>query len=809
MSRKYTGKYLDKVAFPLGGIGAGMIALEGKGALSQLSIRNQPNVFWEPCVFSAVCVKGEHNITRVLEGPVPRWKCYGPPGTGQGIGEKTYGLPRLADAVFSSRFPFASIEFCDNKLPLQVKLTGWSPFIPGNADDSSLPVAALEYTFINPTNETIDAVYSFNARNFMDTASGKSRVLDMAGGFMLWEPGTDDKPSDQGAFAAWVDDPAVAVNHAWFRGGWYDSLTQAWNDVEKGRIVSKPPITEGDPAPGGSLFVPFTLGGGESKTIKLMFCWFVPNTDLTIGEVLEGQTGCCCESKESNKPTYKPWYAGRFADVRETADYWTANYDRLRKASADFSEAFFDTTLPDEVINAVEANLAIIKSPTVLRQVDGRLWCWEGCCDGNGCCSGSCTHVWNYAQAIPHLFPELERSLRETEFNISQDERGHQMFRSSLPIRETTHDAHAASDGQLGGIIKVFREWRIGGDTEWMKSLWPQVRKSLDYCIELWDPAHEGVLKEPHHNTYDIEFWGPDGMCTSFYLGALKSAVLMGQAIGDDIAQYSELLNNGLKYLDRELWNGEYYYQKVQWEGLRAGSPLEFQALAGGGYSPEAQAILEKEGPKYQYGNGCLSDGVIGFWIAEAAGVGKFGNLERIKSHLNSIYRYNLKHDLTEHVDPQRPGFALGDEGGLLLCSWPKGDKLSLPFVYSDEVWTGIEYQVAAHLMMHALVDEGIDIVRTTRQRYDGEKRNPYDEYECGHWYARAMSSYSMIQGLSGAMYDAVEKTLYLNPTINGDFRSFLATASGYATVGVKDGKPFIEVRSGEIIVDRIEYTPA
>ena len=156
----------------------------------------------------------------------------------------------------------------------------------------------------------------------------------------------------------------------------------------------------------------------------------------------------------------------------------------------------------------------------------------KGCSDNKGCCEGSCTHVWNYAQAIPHLFPALERSLRETEFGPSQDSRGHQQFRSALPIRAISHDFHSAADGQLGGILKVYREWRISGDTEWLRRLWPKVKTSLTYCIETWDPGHKGWVEEPHHNTYDIEFWGPDGMCNSFYLGALKAATLIGQALG-------------------------------------------------------------------------------------------------------------------------------------------------------------------------------------------------------------------------------------------------------------------------------------
>jgi hypothetical protein len=223
-------------------------------------------------------------------------------------------------------------------------------------------------------------------------------------------------------------------------------------------------------------------------------------------------------------------------------------------------------------------------------------------------------------------------------------------------------------------------------------------------------------------------------------------------------------------------------------------------------YSPEARALLEKEGPKYQYGSGCLSDGVLGSWMAMVCGVGQVLDPGKVTSHLASVHRYNLKKDLSAHANPQRPSYAYGAEGGLLLCTWPKGGAPALPFVYSNEVWTGIEYQVASHLIMMGKVQEGLEVVRTCRDRYDGRIRNPFDEYECGHWYARALSSYALLQALSGARYDAVEKVLYLRPRIAGDFRCFLATATGYGTVGVKDGKPFLEVRSGTIEAREIRY---
>jgi hypothetical protein len=467
-----------------------------------------------------------------------------------------------------------------------------------------------------------------------------------------------------------------------------------------------------------------------------------------------------------------------------------------------FKEAFHASTLPPEVMEAVAANLTIIRSPTVLRQYDGRLWSWEGCGDDEGCCEGSCTHVWNYAQALPHLFPALERSLRNTEFCENQNKEGHQKFRANIPISPGKHDFHAAADGQLGGIMKVYRDWRISGDGGWLKGIFPAVKKSMDYCIHVWDPREKGVIEEPHHNTYDIEFWGPDGMCTSFYLGALRAISLMGRHLEKDVSRYEGLYERGRQHLELKLYNGEYFIQDIEYKGLNAPDPAKAKSF-GGDYSPEAIALLQREGPKYQYGTGCLSDGVLGAWIGGMCGLDHFIDDKKIRSHLIAVHRYNLRKDLSEHANPQRPAYALGHEGGLLLCTWPKGGKLSLPFVYSDEVWTGIEYQVASHLMLMGHVAEGLEIVRLCRDRYDGRVRNPFNEYECGHWYARAMSSYGLIQGLTGIRYDAVDRKLYVDSRI-GDFTAFLSTATGFGTVSLKEGRVTVKAVYGAIAADTI-----
>ena len=798
----YRENNLSRIAFPIGGIGAGMICMEGTGAFSHVSVRNTPEVYNEPLMFAAIAVKGKENGAKILEGPLPTWKYFGSPNTANGGERTSYGLPRFKNADFNARFPFATIHLTDQDIPVSVKITGWSPFIPGDPDNSSLPAGAIEYSFKNSGSSKIEAVFSFHSVNFMKKGEGVNTIQPITNGFVLSQKSDKKDVSDQGDFAIFTDQSSTLVDHCWFRGGWWDSLTMTWENIEQQKTNSVAPIAKD--APGASLYVPLNLAPGEEKTVRLLFSWYVPNSNIRLGvdpkttSKCDPSSGCCAS------PYYQPWYSGKFANISEAAKYWSINYNELKTKSQLFTDAFFKSTLPPEVLEAVSANLSILKSPTVLRQRDGKLWAWEGCSDNSGCCEGSCTHVWNYAQAIPHLFPSLERTLRNTEFTLSQNAEGHQAFRSALPIRPKIHDFYAASDGQLGGIMKVYREWRISGDSQWLKELFPKVKASMDYCINTWDPRHKGILEEPHHNTYDIEFWGPDGMCTSFYLGALLSVSQMGEFLKEDVSSYKTLLKSGKTFMQDSLYNGEYFFQEIQWQGLKAPNPIEMSKnMRNSNYSEEAQVLLKKEGPKYQYGKGCLSDGVLGFWLARMCGMENPMDATLIKSHLDAVYKYNLKHDLTDHVNPQRPSYALGKEGGLLLCTWPKGGKLSLPFVYSNEVWTGIEYQVASHLILMGEVEKGLDIVRTCRDRYDGQIRNPFDEYECGHWYARAMSSYGLLQGLTGVRYDAVDHILYIDSKI-GDFESFISTETGFGNVSLQKGKASLNMVYGNLDVEKV-----
>lgn len=812
---KYTGKNLDFISFPLGGIGAGMVSIEGTGSFGSISIRNAPAVDFIPDMFSAITIRGNHTISKVLEGPVPDHKVFAKErNAARGLRNRTYGLPRFSNAEFYFRFPFAHIDLQDKKIPLNVHIKAWSPFVPGDEDHTSMPFAGVEYSFENTSENPVEAVYYFCAPNFIKI-NEHSRVRKIEKGFVLEQDGSLENPHHEGAFSATVDIDEPAIDTTWFRGIHYDTRTMLWNTISRGEAIHK--TTYDDPekgaSPGGTIAASFTLEPGESKHITLRFAWYVPNSALHYEDDVDPtcERGRCTCNSTPSKDTYVPWYTTRIDNIDHAVKMWRESYDTLYQETLRFSDTLHNTTLPSPIMDAVSANLSILKSPTLLRQTDGRMWGFEGCCDTLGCCAGSCTHVYNYAQALPNLFPALERTFRQTEFNEMQDPKtGHQNFRAYLPIREAKHDKHAASDGQLGGIIKVYRDWRISGDTLWMKALWPKVKKSLDYCVDQWDPDHEGVLKEPHHNTYDIEFWGPDSLSSTFYLGALKALITMGDALGEDCTHYQTLYERGKDYLETNLFNGEYFHQKVMVDALnydlftyKSLSHNETYAEA----NEETEAIVQKEGPKYQYKNGCLSDSVLGVWLSELSGLSGIVDESKLRSNLNSVYRYNFKTDLSNHANPQRSGYTINDEPGVLLCTWPKGGKPSLPFIYSDEVWTGIEYQVASHLFLKGRTQEGLNIVSAARSRYDGTKRNPFDEYECGHWYTRAMASYALLQGYSGVRYDAVSKTLYVSTRNSNYFRTFLSTATGYGTVHVSNDDIKVDVVHGTIDIDQIVFT--
>jgi non-lysosomal glucosylceramidase len=494
------------------------------------------------------------------------------------------------------------------------------------------------------------------------------------------------------------------------------------------------------------------------------------------------------------------WYATQWPDAWSVVRYADENWRRLKEETTTFADTLFESTLPDAVLDAASANASILRTTTCLRTEDGRLHAFEGCSDNRGCCPMDCTHVWNYAWAVAHLFPQLERSVRLTDFQHNTRPNGDMAFRTLLPLLPDTLWAFKpAADGQMGTIVRAYREWLQCGDMEFLRAVWPGVVRALEFAWQpgSWDADKDGVMEGEQHNTYDIEFYGPNTMCGLFYLAALRAAGEMAKVLGesDRVAEYRRVFESGRRKY-QELYNGEYFVQRVF---LPQGA--KDSHIIADTHPPSLQRG-EAE-PRYQYGPGCLADQVLGQWMAHNVGLGYLLPEEQIKSAVAAIHRHNFRPDLTGHPSVQRV-YAVNDEAGLLLCTWPNGGRPRYPFPYADEVWTGIEYHVAAHLIYEGLVDDGLEIVEAVRSRHAGWNRNPWDEYECGHHYARAMSSWSLLLALSGYHYDAAAGHLAFDPKINAeDFRCFFSAGSGWGLFSqTRDGKGYrasLEVRRGTL----------
>jgi len=809
--RTFTGQNLLQIAMPLGGIGTGCICLNGYGGLQDFSIHHSPVLSAMPdrnqqldAAYALLHFPSDGQ-TRLLEGRFPPEKVYCTGLRSQGYtGGGFEGFPRYRECTFMGEYPSGYITLDDPDLPFSVKIHGFNPFIPLDDINSGIPCAILEYTLINKSKQSVPYQFSYHLSHLAQRGAEKlTRSEPIPGnGVYYWNEAPTESPSfGSAALGVLNGDPIIKAR--WFRGGWFDAGSAIWREVSQGCFTQSEGLEKTGVAArdGGSICLSGELKPEESITYPVIITWYFPNASDPV--VPSG-------NKESDAQScWHPFYTTQWKDAQDVLFYIRENYEYLQKKTKDFHDALFSSTLPSYILDAVSANLGILKSPTVLRKDTGNIWGWEGCYCDRGCCPGSCTHVWNYAQSLPHLFPKLERTLREQEFLRSMNEIGHINFR--LPFSESccTHDFHPAVDGQLGGILKTYREWQISGNRTWLQSMYPYAKRSMNFCVEMWDPRHTGLIEEPHHNTYDVEFWGPDGLSCSLYLAALTAMAGLATDAGfpSDTGIYKELAIRGTKAIQNRLFNGEYYQQEIMYERIKDKSFIEKLTALENDNSEEAR-LLKSEGPKYQVGSGCLSDGVFGAWLAQLCGIESPQDRQSIRDHLASVYKNNFRPNLSQHANPQRPGYALGDEAGLLLCSWPRGGKPTLPFVYSDESWTGIEYQVASHLFALGMVEEGFTIVKAVRSRYDGHVRNPWNEYECGSYYARAMASYALLIALSGFRYSAVDHELIIAPAIpTSPFCCFFSTASGWGTFTMHVRSLEINLISGELEVETLKVT--
>jgi len=412
--------------------------------------------------------------------------------------------------------------------------------------------------------------------------------------------------------------------------------------------------------------------------------------------------------------------------------------------------------------------------------------------------------VWNYEQATAFLFPELAQDMRVSELEQGTLPTGQSCFRLRLPLGSEPWP-HAAADGQMGVVMKCYREWQLSGDSDFLMRHWPTIKSLVSYCWLPggWDADQDGVMEGVQHNTYDVEFFGPNPLTGIWYLGALRAAEEMAKAVGDpDFARRcGELFAQGSAWIDAHLFNGEYYFQQIQTPPSLDETRPELRAGMG-------QTDLAD--PDFQLGNGCLIDQLVGQYMAHVVGLRYLLQPEKVKTALQSLFRYNFRRNLYDHWNNMRT-FALADESALLVCSWPHDDRPKVPFPYFSEVMTGFEYQAAAHMIYEGLVEEGLTVIDAVRARFDGFRRNPWNEQECGHHYARAMASWAALLALSGFHYSAVSRQLQLAPRWKAEaLRCVWIIPSGWGVVTqmleAQQQTVRWEVLSGELPVQSMRY---
>lgn len=754
---RYDQQHLRRIALPLGGIGTGTVSLGGRGNLRDWEIVNRPaKGFHLNHTFFALFTRTPDGktVTRALEGIIPPEDYEG----ARGATVPNHGLPRFRGCAFEAAYPFGQVLLNDPAVPLDVRLQAFNPLIPGDADASGIPAALLRFVLTNKTNQTVRASVCGSLQNFIgfDGTSGAARQNvntfrnenGLRGVFMRSD-GVDPQAEQWGTLAlATTAEAGVTYRTVWANYSWGDSLLDFWDDFSgDGQLENRD--QDGVDSPIGSLAASLDVPAGGSAAVAFVLAWHFPNRYTWKAPGVRSP-----RSEGNADVVLGNYYAAQFKDAWDAAAYLTNNLPQLEVDTLAFVNGVCQSDLPGVVKEAALYNLSTLRSQTAFRTADGYLFGWEGCDDTAGCCFGSCTHVWNYEQATAYLFGDLARGMREVEFLYATRPDGGMSFRVNLPLKYAATWPIAAADGQMGCLMKLYRDWKLSGDEDFLRRLWPQARKALAFCWIPggWDADKDGVMEGCQHNTMDVEYYGPNPQMGIWYLGALRACEEMARAVGEgDFAdECRRLYENGRAWIDAHLFNGEYYEHEIR---PAASAQSVFGMLV------SDMGAKDPTDPVLQLGAGCLVDQLVGQFVAHVCGLGYLVDPANVAQTLRSIMRYNFKQSMFDHFNHMR-SYVLNDEAALLMATYPRGRRPKRPFPYYNEVMTGFEYTAAIGMLYEGQIEDGLRCIQAVRDRYDGRKRSPFDEAECGHHYARAMITWAAILALTGFHYSCIEQSM-------------------------------------------------
>ena len=794
----YQNEHLNEISFPIGGIGTGSVGLAGNGRLMDWEIFNKPDK-GSVLGYTHIAVKitsKDKKIVKVLTSDIKKdfTGTYNKGefcGFGFGTAATTMaGYPHFRSNVFKGEYPIANLTFSDDVFPGEVGLMAFNPFIPLDAFNSSLPVAFFEITYTNPLDDTVEFEGVFSLANPFECQKNIEVSSDGITAIKLINANVSPDSPEYGDLTLSCDGEGFAQEY-WYRGTWYDSVVMYWNEITSDGLTKRV-YDEPGKKDTCSIARKVTIAPGDSAKIRFAVSWNCPvrTKNWSTDEFLE--------EENVEGINWKNYYATVFEDSVASGAYALKNWDMLYSKTEEFKNELFSSTVDDVIKDAVSSTMSVLKSPTTMRLENGEFYGFEGVHEQGGSCEGTCQHVWNYAYCMCFLFPELERSIRNLEFEYSTDETGRSGFRLLLPLGKRVNRRRACLDGQMGTVIKAYREWKICGDDTWLKKYWPTIKKLLEYawsennCDE-WDRDKDGVLEGRQHHTLDMELFGPSSWLESFYLAALRAGAEMAEYLGesDKAGEYTDIYNKGKKWSDENLFNGKYFIQKVD---LKDKSVVEHFGAEKEYWNSESCQI------KYQIESGSSIDQLCGQWHANICGLGEIFDNSKVHIALENMLKNNYKSTMRDFTNPWRL-FALNDESGTIICDYPEGtQKPAIPVPYCEESMHGFEYQFAGLLMSEGYIEEGIKVAKAVRDRYNGSNRNPWNEIECGSNYARSMASFAMLPILSGFVFDLPKGIIGFDPKVNkNDFRCLWSLGTGWGNVVIKNDLTVINLKKGEL----------
>ena len=799
---RYENKALREIVFPLGGIGTGSIGYAGNGRFMDWEIRNRPDK-GSANGYTHLAIRCRDRAgrvyARVLQGDYPGSRMgqydkgehhgygFGPAGT------TMCGFPHFRSCVFTGSFPLCHIDLADDDFPADVRVTAYNPMIPLDADNSSLPAALFTVAITNTGRESMAFDTAFSLRNlFSGARNGAVRTDTASDALCLVGGAPHDSPAYGEMCLTCAAEDTYCQSH-WYRGGWQDPIVTFWNEWSSGeRLCDRcyPDPYDGDT---GTVVGSVEIAPGETREVRFTLTWYVP---------ICYNYWSPCRDADGRDVTWRNHYATRFSSAADVNRYVRANGEALYRRTMAFHDALHGTSLPENVVNRASANLSVLKSPTVLRLEDGSFWGWEGLHEKSGSCEGTCQHVWNYAYAMCYLFPGLERSIRELELTYGTYPTGETDFRMKLPLGRKKGKFRACVDGQMGTVLKIYRDWKLTGNTDWLRAHWDTVKKLIEYAwspdnADAWDRDRDGVLEGRQHHTLDMELFGPSSWLEGFYLGALKAGAEMADALGDTeaAAEYRTLFESGYRYTKEKLFNGKYFLQNVD---------LHDRALLER-FGAEAYWNAETGEMKYQIGEGSSIDQLCAQWHADLSGLGALFDPEETHTALENLYRNNFKPSMRGIVNPWRI-FSLDDEGGAQICVYPDGAcKPRIPVPYCEETMTGFEYQLAGLLVGNGFVREGFSIVDALEKRFDGVWRNPFNEFECGSNYARSMASFALLPLCAAMTVDLPRGTIGFDPVLPTlPYTTLWSVGTGWGTFTKAADHSALRITEGSVTIQRI-----